>query len=267
MTIRELCEKISLEKEYAEEVISFSEGFDFEKIRPQLEALKNLEESKSALAELRETFAPDNKNVKMLSCMLKCAVEQYEVYREKGIRDEIFVETMKCFSRFSKECLERTGVYAFDREWWTSRQIGMLLFRIGELEYELESHEGKPCVSVHIPSDAKISEEKCDESLKKAKEFFAGYYPEYKDADYLCDSWLLSPALKELLPETSNILKFQSRFDVAKVDMDNTDFTQWVFETYEYKPEAFPENTSLQKSMKKYVLDGGKIGWAFGKMH
>ncbi|MFR1984187.1 MAG: hypothetical protein ACLS4Z_11125, partial [Christensenellaceae bacterium] len=86
----------------------------------------------------------------------------------------------------------------------------------------------------------------------------------YAEGKTFCCSWLLSPALEKLLPETSKILGFQRRFDVLYVNEDEDGYKQWVFKTIDLPPERFPENTTLQRNMKAYVLAGGKIGEAFG---
>jgi hypothetical protein len=93
---------------------------------------------------------------------------------------------------------------------------------------------------------------------------FRAHFPEYAEGKTFCYSWLLSPALEKLLPETSKILGFQRRFDVLYVNEDEDGYKQWVFKTIDLPPERFPENTTLQRNMKAYVLAGGKIGEAFG---
>lgn len=266
MTIKEVCEKIQLQSELTEKICAFADNFDFESIRPQLEKLKRIETGMKALTELRELLKTDPGEIKILACNLKCAAEQYENYMKKGISDEIFTETMKCFSRFARECFVRTGEYAFDRAFWTTRQIAMVLFRIGELEFELNIEEGEHVINVHIPSDADISDENCEDSIARARDFMKEFYPEYDGVEYLCDSWLLAPVLKEFLKESSKIIRFQNRFEIYKEDLEDTGFTEWLYHTREYRPEEFAEDTSLQRSIKAYVLNGGKVGCGYGKL-
>jgi hypothetical protein len=70
-------------------------------------------------------------------------------------------------------------------------------------------------VDVHIPAAGPLLPEDCDESIARAKDFFATYFPEYAYRHFTCDSWLLDPTLTRVLKEDSNILKFQKRFSVA----------------------------------------------------
>ena len=264
--MKELCTKIELQEEVMCKVLEFTSQFDFESVRSLLDDLKDAKKEQEARGLLKEQFGCDKGNIKILSCMLQCAVELYEYYQQKGINERIYIDTMKCFTRFINECKVITGEYAFDREWWTSRQIGGRLFRIGELEYEMTYNEEKPVVSVHIPSDAEFTVQNCDESINMAKIFFRTYYHEYSTADYLCYSWLLAPELSQLLQKESNILQFQKRFHILKEDYELMDIMEWLFQTKDKAIENLPERTSLQKNMKNYLLSGGKIGNALGIM-
>lgn len=266
MTIQEVCERIELQPAFAAEVINAAEEIDFEAVRPLLDKYKNMDTSAAALKELKAALEPDERNIKLLACTLKCAAEQYENFVKMGISDKIYNDTMKCFSRFAGECFVRTGEYAFDRDFWTTRHIGMALFRLGELEFEMSTEDGEKVINVHVPSDTKMSDEEVDASIAQSRAFFAEHYPEYKDVEYLCESWLLTPVLKKFLNENSKIVRFQNRFDIYKENMEDTSFTEWLYHTLEYKPEEFAEDTSLQRAVKQYVLSGGKVGCGYGKL-
>ena len=105
-----------------------------------------------------------------------------------------------------------------------------------------------------IPADADLSAERCDESFRMAEQFFAEYFPETAGSKFACDSWLLSPALKELLPEESRILQFQNRFEVKSWNKEEDAYLEWVFKRKDLPLEKLPEETSLQRKMKAYVL-------------
>lgn len=264
MTLEELCRGIQLQPEVADEVLEFYGAFDFSSIRPHLDGLKDMATEAGARRALEQSLGQDERKFKMLTCMLVCAVDLYAWYQENGISDAIFFDTMKCFPRFLEECRQMDGRYAFDREWWTARQIGGRLFRIGELEYEISRMDQKPVVSIHIPSDAVLSEENCDASLRRAGEFMAEHFAELSAADYVCDSWLLAPELRQMLSEGSRILAFQNRFLIRRVDYGEEDYIGWVFRTRDTEIGNLPEDTSLQRKMKRHLLNGGKVGTGFG---
>ncbi len=267
MTISNLCELIELQPEIKSRVLSFSDNFDFQSIQHYLEELKIPEQRKSARISLMAELGEDPGHIKILSCMLKAASDAYDFYQEKGISDKIYIDTMKCFTRFINETYAMTGTYAFDREWWTARQIGCLLFRIGELEYEIEKISEIYDISIHIPSDADFSDECCDASFKAAEEFFAQYYPEYADCEYVCHSWLLAPELNELLKPTSNILAFQKRFDITVNGVSDLEYIQWVFKTNSTNISSLKENTSLQKALKNHLMNGKYLSDASGVLN
>ena len=264
MTINELLNALDMPGEVRDQVLRFDQSFDYAQILHLLDGLCNRDTWDESRARLKTFLREDARGMKMLACMLHCALRTYDEYCRIGIDNQIFTDTMKCFPRFINEHYSMSGVYAFDRDFWTPRQLGMQLFRIGALEYELYYVDGKKVISMHIPSDADICEENCTRSLCQAHAFMERFFVDYQSVDYVCDSWLLSPVLKQLLPETSNILKFQRRFDIRTVQEDAMDFIVWVFKTTDQTLETLPENTSLQRRMKQYLLDGGKVGAAFG---
>ena len=77
-----------------------------------------METEAAAREKLKRLFGEDEKQIKMLTCMLVCAAKQYTWYKKTGISDDIFYATMRCFTRFVKECkrvLKRNGtVYIAD---------------------------------------------------------------------------------------------------------------------------------------------------------
>lgn len=209
---------------------------------------------------LQEFLKPDGNGFKMLFYMLSAASYSFEKYKEKGISEQIFTDTMKCFTRFVKEHKRSNGKYGFDRDFWTGRQLSLQLFRLGELEFETIMENQEKMVSIHIPSDAILTEYNCKSSLKMAKDFFEKYAAEYANVPYICHSWLLSPALKELLPESSNIIKFQNLFTITETNKTATDFMMWIFKKPDIPVEDLPEETSLQRNVKQYLMTGGQIG-------
>ena len=232
-SLKELCKEIQMPEEAAERMLAaeipFSQS-ETDRLIQMLTDERSYAEAAGKAAEA-EGFAG-------LKIFLLAALKTREIYAEKGIPEEIFAATMKCFSRFVREHKEYGGGYGFDRGHW---------------------------VGLHIPSDADLSPDKLDASFAQAKAFFARHFPAYAEAKIYCCSWLLAPALEKLLPPASKILRFQKRFRIIKTDEEASDFTFWVFRTKGKNPQDFPENTTLQKNMKAYLLCGGKVGEALGE--
>ena len=199
------------------------------------------------------------------------AVESRESGPWKRIPEEIWLATMRCYPRFIAEHRRSYGRDGFDRGNWTVRQAGCRLFRIGELEYELSERNGERAVSIHIPSDARLEADLLNESVRQAEAFLGEYFPEWKNLPMICESWLLSPALKEMLPPESRIRRFQDAFDITEEDPEDTSALEWVFFIAEgqrdsVRYENLPEDTSLQRKMKAAFLAGRKPGNAGGTL-
>lgn len=266
MDISTFCDRINLQPEIKSRVLKFSNEFDFNSVNDQLRGFQNYEKMSESLEKLQSILREDTDNIKILSCMLKASADVYEIYKDKGISDKIYFDTMKCYTRFIDETYRMTGKLYFDRYWWTTRQAGYHLFRIGELEYEMKHIDGDIVIGIHIPSDVDFSTSAIDESLANANLFFSKYYPELSNTEYRCHSWLFDKQLKEMLNENSNILSFQNRFEIFDDGEVGTDFIEWLYNTKSTDYAILPENTSLQKNVKIHLLSGGVIRNAYGKL-
>lgn len=266
MEIHMLCDEIQLQPEIKSRVFDFVNAFDFNAVDRQLKSFWDYEKMSEALAELQTILGEDIDNIKILACMLKASADAYEIYREKGISDEIYFATMKCYTRFIDETHQMKGRHYFDRYWWTTRQAGCHLFRIGELEYEMKHIEGSIVIGIHIPSDADFSPSAVDDSIVNARRFFSKYYPKLSDAEYRCHSWLLDNQLRGMLKKDSNILHFQNLFEIFDEGEVGSDYLEWLYQTKLTDYVALPENTSLQKNVKKHLLSGGAIRNAYGRL-
>ena len=106
---------------------------------------------------------------------------------------------------------------------------------------------------------AHLVPEAIDASLKEADAFLARFFPAWQNLAKTCHSWLLSPQLPALLPENSNILRFQHRFRITPEPEQTREFLVWIFKNRDIPYPNLPENTSLQKAVKKHLLDGGSF--------
>lgn len=263
-TLKEIMELIDLQGEVKAELVKLESEIKGEDIDSRIVLLAEENQWEEAGSSLKELLGPDENGFKMLLCMLKAAACSYEKYKMQRISDKIFTDTMKCFTRFIEEHKVSYGYYGFDRDFWTGRQLSLLLFRMGELEFEKRMKNGERKVAIHIPSDAMLTRENCETSFRQIKEFFAKYDSAYMNVPYTCNSWLLSPALQELLPENSKILEFQEMFQIEHVCKEETSYKEWVFKRRDISLEEMPEDTSLQRKMKSHLLNGGWIGEAEG---
>lgn len=212
------------------------------------------------------------KYTRALVLYLRLACEVYPKYREKGIGDEIFDKTFYDITIWCEECYRKRQVYGLEELWWLAQSVKMNLFRLGRLQFEpvvlendvkmdregLSISAGTKVLNVHIPAGEPLDYEACLDSFRLAEAFFG------KNQIYMCDSWLLSPHLKEVLSEKSNILKFQNLFTVIKVYHAYPQAEQRIFQNVIENKQKYPEDTALRRRAKAYILSGKDLGIGIG---
>lgn len=252
MDMKELCSRIHLPEEVAETVLAYNQTLNI----PEITLLRREERWEEGLKAVEAALGDDPKGFRMLTAMLRCALECKKDYDILGIPEEIYFASMGCFRRFVGEHMVSFGCWGFDRGFWTVRQVSGKLFRIGQLEYELLTEKGRKLISIHIPSDAKLETALLRTSYEDAKTLIGRCFPEFKDAPFVCESWLLSPDLTQLLPETSRILAFQRSFTLVGTRPDDS-YAEWVYKRTDIPTMKLPESTHLQRSLKAFLLSGG----------
>ena len=161
-------------------------------------------------------------------------------------------------------------------EWgWNALLLHMELFRLGRLEYqprtlqqdivfgEVSLAAGTPILEVHIPAGAPFCQRELSASLCSAGPFFERYF-QRSFFWFHCHSWLLSPALRDLLSPASGILQFQRFFTIYSEDFSFPQAEQRVFGSVQADPQRYTERTSLQRALKKYLLAGNHVGMGMG---
>jgi hypothetical protein len=266
MKIIELCNLIGIQNEVQEKLIECEKCIDFKCMEQEIEQMKHPEGWEGALESLKCLLGSDEDGMKILTYQLQCACDTYAEFEKLCISKEIFIATMKFFTRFLKDHKDRHGSYRYVWAWWAVRQISMVEYRIGELEYEMRMESGKHLIDIHIPADADMTISKLRKSYLEALDFFKKYYPDFIGADMVCNSWLLAPSLKKVLPENSRILQFQKAFDIGNMEVDSLGFMDWIYGSRDIPIEELPEDTSLQRKLKPYLRNNGKIEWTSGKL-
>lgn len=129
-------------------------------------------------------------------------------------------------------------------------------------QWELCLSESDPVLRVHIPPGGGFDKKTLADAYQRTREVMETCYPDKPFKAIYCTSWLMSLDLREILKPESNILGFQN--DYIPVPLRGGDATtfSFVFGDSTITPEMvpnLPENTSLQRAIKKRYLDGGYI--------
>lgn len=123
---------------------------------------------------------------------------------------------------------------------------------------------GDDCLSIHIPSGADISPATMDRAVAAARKIVKERFPEHGSAMIYGASWVLDPILEEFLKESSNILKFAHRFVRYPRKSESTHSMNLIFQKHYDDYNQLPENTSLQRGLKKLLLSGRYIHFYHG---
>ena len=166
-------------------------------------------------------------------------------YREEeGAVDATFEETEDAYLGFAvKSHLFSTNKERFSKEDW-------------ELVLDMRDD----CIGVHIPTGADLSPEEVALAFKGAKEMVARHFPERKARFFTCTSWIISPDLEKVLKPGSRILSFGECFLRYPVLCNGKGLLPCVFPVdFEKDLDELPENTSLQRAVKKLYGEGESI--------
>lgn len=263
-TLEELCEKIRMPVEVTKAIITYDKQFAAQMPNSYTDMLFYAPTWSEGLLQIKRWLGDDPDGFKMLACMLRCCLKTQELFQAHQISEEIYIDTMKCFSRFVGEHKESYGSYGFDRDFWTVRQISGCLFRLGAMEYELIDKTDSRYIAFHMPSDVCLAKQNIVNSFFQARDFFQEKFPEYGPITTRGGiSWLHSPTLKKLLPNDSNILEYQKLFINDRVSA-SCEYKLWVFRRNDIPLDELPENTSLQRNLKRYLQGGGTFVTAAG---
>lgn len=194
-------------------------------------------------------------------------------FLNEGISEKIYYDTFYDLTIWCVWNKKYYGNYGMAEARWYERLFEMKVFRLGRLEFEkvvLDEdlvfsggilRKGEKVIGVHIPEGGPLNADECDKSFQQAENFFSEEY-----TMYTCFSWLTSPAVRDVLDEDSNIVKFQKRFEIIKVSYDFPLAERRVYGLVQEGKSKYPEDTRLRRNLKKYLLDGKEIGIGLGVM-
>jgi len=293
--IKEICEKLDFPVEagdYLEEVLR-NISMNFSIIDEMSVAMDNYFcESDDNYIEMLENISQKSGvsryTIDMIFLLL-ATKPLYYIYKQKNIPEEIYWETIKDLKNKLLECKKVYGVWGMVATSWFRWYYTCERFALGRLQFEkfiFEKGEtenvrrlgketysapieegyrgikyGDALYNCHIPSSGSLREEDVISSFKKAYEF----YNIEGIMTIICNSWLLYPPHYEVYPENSNLRRFADLFDITESHENEDNPDSWrVFNTDSKDYENLPEDTSLQRRFKKYLVEGHKMGNGFG---
>ena len=136
---------------------------------------------------------------------------------------------------------------------WAIYFIRAKIVEIGSLQFEYDSDS---VVKIHIPKNTDLNILSVKESIRKANVEIKQIYA-INNFKYICNSWLLSKQIYEIIDRNSNISNFYNLFDIHEGEECTKDILNFVYGVDQCKDYSLlPENTSLQRNVKKQLLNG-----------
>ncbi len=228
-----------------------------------------------SLSEYNWKIHEDDQNLNMVM-VLYFLEELKAIYGAKGIPDNIFWETVKEITVYTRRTKEMTGAIGIKRLHMSLLILSARLFRIGRLQFCMDSlffdipekglYTGEPVLDVHITEDGSLDITACKDSFQMSEEFFARYFPDFRYQYYTCHSWLMDKGLSKFLHKNANILKFQKLFEIFNHHESDT-ILSFLFQyglTDREKLKDFPVTSVFAQKIKEHALDGDKFYAASG---
>lgn len=213
-------------------------------------------------------------NMLLLLCM---APKLYDKYKQNGIDEKIFYETMRDLKYKLEECRLVHGKIGTFVPAWYKGFFEMKIFALGRLQFELNHTwfdctvdgvhipKGTKVLSVHIPrTGTKLDHSLVSDSYKQAKEFFKDEFDD--NVVFICNSWLLYPWHREVLKDGSNLARFYDDFTiVSSGEYQNYSEVWRLFDClYDGNPDNLPNDTTLRRAYIERIKSGKPIGHGTG---
>lgn len=207
----------------------------------------------------------------LLAFFVRMALDAREVYVRRGVAEQIYYDTFSDLAIWCKACRRQYGVYGLAEGRWLARHVTCRIFRLGRLQFEPIIAAGLWCVpgsplqpgqallNVHIPEGEPLTIQQVTRSYQQAASFFDDQaYP------FVCDSWLLDPALSTLIRPDANIARFAAQYQIIHVDPSERQAEERIFGTVLADAADYAQQSSLQRAARAYLVNGGRLGTAKG---
>jgi hypothetical protein len=211
---------------------------------------------------------PTREPLVWLAAYLHLVPAVVEWHRAHGIAEAVTRDTLADVGRHVAISRRVTGEFGLQTWDWLTHHYSARLFALGRLQFALQrtAHAvpgtlapGDWALEAHIPESGPLLPALVDESLARAKEFFALHFADRPVSVVTCDSWMLDPFLPDRAAPTSNVGSFIRRFTLfGETDDGHTEALYFVFRTRDLsRLDELPRETSLQRAVLER-LDRGE---------
>ncbi|MCG5471684.1 acyltransferase domain-containing protein [Micromonospora sp. LAH09] len=187
-------------------------------------------------------------------------------HRDHGIADAVTWVTLADLGRnLAVDRRMRGEGWPVMQSWLTLHARGGV-YELGRLQHQ----RGGSAIDLHVPESGPLTPEAVAASLDAARAFFPRHFPEEHYTAFACGSWLLDPQLREYLPETSNIVRFQQMFELEPYDEQegpdaDVEVLRFGFRSLTTPLDRLPRGNVLQRAIIDHLTAGRHWQWRRGR--
>ena len=188
-------------------------------------------------------------------------------YAALGADESIFLDSAEDIVRWCDAWTETKGTLYLGELSWLKLVFSAKIIKLGRLQFcfAKETHniekygieKGDLVIAIHIPAAGPLLLDECQRSVDLAREFFPKHFPNTDFKCFTCHSWLLDPTHKEIMKPESNILAFQTMFDIVDKNPSDSLFGyvfRWKMTRAEL--EGAECKSSFAKTVREKALEG-----------
>lgn len=136
-----------------------------------------------------------------------------------------------------------------------------------EREWTLALAPGYPVLDIHIPAGEPMDFDRCGDSIRQALGFFPRHFPDKPFVGFACHSWILDSQFPDLLPPSSNLVRFQREVYLFPIPRGGGLIRRVFGYGFEERdgtvsPEdlaRLPRRTTMQRAFAAHLEAGGRF--------
>lgn len=261
MNIETLAHEIQLDKEALRCAMEYPFSDDMKQMG---KALCHKEDDFLAFCRAQKQF-----RLFALRLLLELAADCEKEYQRRGISRQIYVDTFRDIALWNENCKKAFQEWGIDEICWLRFHVCLEVFTLGRLSFQkiklmedipqLGLFKGQDVIEVHVAQGNPLQIAECMDSFQRALTFY-----HHDHLIFWGESWLLNPALNDLLAKDANILRFQNIFTIYAMEKTSRQGEMRVFGFVSDHVEDYPEITQLQRNLKAYLKEHGSFGMGKG---
>lgn len=203
----------------------------------------------------------DADGVLPMLALLVSAPEVAEWHARRGVPEPLSAATLADLGQQAWVHRLTCGSFGLHTHDWLTVAWSGALYWLGRLQFNLQPEGDGWVLSTHIPRIGPLTPGSVDQAFAAGRDFFATCFPEYPVRAFVCQSWLLDPALTADLPQ-SNLAAFQRRWTLTGERLPGeADVLFFVFNRRDpTELDSLPRDTALHRAVLDRLADGR--GWS-----